>query len=391
MLAFGAAIVWGLAGKAIPALFEDGGRAARLRDPIGYWNALALAGDALLVLCLWLATSRWRRAVRLGAAVLGYAAVVAVLLAVSRAGLLAAVAGVALWLALVDRRLERGLVALAVIVPAFLVAAWAFTRDGARRRRHRPTPTGSPTVAGSRSLSCSAPGAVVLAVRALERYRPREATRQRLGRCSSQRFSSRSSCGVGAVAAAGDPLESSDAVGQNPSRLGDVGLNKRGELWREAWRTFEAEPLAGSGAGTFEVARKRHRDDALDAAEPHNLPLQFLATTGSSGSCSSRCGRGGRGGRRRCAAAPRRAGACAAAALAVVPAVYLLHALVDYDWDFPAVTAPTLFAVGALAACRPGAGKRSRRPLAAAAAVAFVAAALVSLATPWLAERSCAR
>ena len=55
--AFGAAVAWALAGKAIPAIFEDGGRAARLRDPIGYWNALALAADMLLVLALSLAAS----------------------------------------------------------------------------------------------------------------------------------------------------------------------------------------------------------------------------------------------------------------------------------------------------------------------------------------------
>ena len=48
--ALGAAVLWALAGKAIPALFPDGGRVARLRDPIGYWNALALAADMLLVL-----------------------------------------------------------------------------------------------------------------------------------------------------------------------------------------------------------------------------------------------------------------------------------------------------------------------------------------------------
>ncbi|HWH05631.1 MAG TPA: hypothetical protein VNT23_04255, partial [Gaiellaceae bacterium] len=55
------AILWALAGKAIPALFPDGGRAARLREPIGYWNALALAADALLVLGLWLAPPPGRR------------------------------------------------------------------------------------------------------------------------------------------------------------------------------------------------------------------------------------------------------------------------------------------------------------------------------------------
>ena len=32
------------------------------------------------------------------------------------------------------------------------------------------------------------------------------------------------------------------------------------------------------------------------------------------------------------------------------PALWLLHALVDYPWDFVAVTGPALFAVGVLAA-----------------------------------------
>src|SRR6187200_1780984 len=83
--AFGAAVVWALAGKAIPAVFPDGGRAARLRDPIGYWNALALAADVLLVLALSFASAARAVAMRMGCAALAYAAVVAVLLAASRA------------------------------------------------------------------------------------------------------------------------------------------------------------------------------------------------------------------------------------------------------------------------------------------------------------------
>ena len=63
-VALGAGVVWALAGKAIPAVFPDGGRAARLRDPIGYWNALALAADALLVLALSFAASSRAVAVR---------------------------------------------------------------------------------------------------------------------------------------------------------------------------------------------------------------------------------------------------------------------------------------------------------------------------------------
>ena len=90
--------MWALAGKAIPGLFPDGGRTARLRDPIGYWNALALAADMLLVLALQLAATGRSRAAVAGGAILAYAAGVAVLLAASRAGVAAAVLGVALLL-----------------------------------------------------------------------------------------------------------------------------------------------------------------------------------------------------------------------------------------------------------------------------------------------------
>ncbi len=389
VVGFGAAIVWSLAGKAIPSLFDDGGRAARLRDPIGYWNALALAADALLVLCLWLATSRSHaRPLRLAAAALGFGAMLAVLLAVSRAGLLAAVAGVALWLVLDGRRLERGLAALAIVLPAFVVAAWAFTRDPLVDDGQAY----SDRVGDGRwfALACAL-GAVaaVVGVRALDRYRPAEGTRRRLGRLLAGAVLAALVIGVGAVAAAGDPLASNDAVGQDPGRLGDVGLNNRGELWREAGRIFEADPILGSGAGTFEIARKRYRDDALDAAEPHDVPLQFLATIGIVGlglfACLVAAATAVAVAALRRLRGPERE---AAVALAVVPAVYLVHALVDYDWDFPAVTGPTLLAVGALAAAGREPAERSRRPLAALAVAAVTVTALVSLATPWLADRS---
>src|SRR5919201_2809609 len=98
---------WALLGKVAPSLFPDGGRLARLRSPIGYWNALALLADMAVALGLWLAARReHRNAVRIGGVVLLYAAVVSILLAYSRAGVLVAVAVVAVWLALRPERLE---------------------------------------------------------------------------------------------------------------------------------------------------------------------------------------------------------------------------------------------------------------------------------------------
>ena len=129
--------LWALAGKAIPALFPDGGRAARLRDPIGYWNALALVANALLVLGLWLAARRVARArapARRDRAGLRRGRGdpprrVACRRRSARSS--ASRSGSALG----RSRVERALLALAAAVPAVAVAGWAFTRPGARRGR----------------------------------------------------------------------------------------------------------------------------------------------------------------------------------------------------------------------------------------------------------------
>src|SRR5205823_986261 len=98
---------WALLGKVVPSLFPDGGRLARLRSPVGYWNALALLADMAVALGLWLAARReHRHAVRIAGAVLLYAAVVSILLAYSRAGVLVAIAVGAAWLAVRPERLE---------------------------------------------------------------------------------------------------------------------------------------------------------------------------------------------------------------------------------------------------------------------------------------------
>ena len=52
----GATAVWALAGKALPRLYEDYERFARLRSPVGYWSALALVLAFGLPLALWAAT-----------------------------------------------------------------------------------------------------------------------------------------------------------------------------------------------------------------------------------------------------------------------------------------------------------------------------------------------
>ena len=57
-LVIAAALGWALLGVAVPSLFPDGDRIARLREPVGYWNALALLADAGIALGLWVARDR---------------------------------------------------------------------------------------------------------------------------------------------------------------------------------------------------------------------------------------------------------------------------------------------------------------------------------------------
>ena len=103
--------------KGFPALYPDYGRLARLRSPVGFWNALALLGDFALVLGLWRAAQR-----RFDGVLLVFAGVLTVLLAYSRGGVLIAVVAAAAWLAL-DRRRFEALLALVIGGGAALAVA----------------------------------------------------------------------------------------------------------------------------------------------------------------------------------------------------------------------------------------------------------------------------
>src|SRR5206468_2532805 len=104
----GLVLAYALLAKGIPSLYPDYGRLARLRSPVGYWNALALLGDMALVLGLWRAARR-----RVDGALLVFAGVLVVLLAYSRGGVVVGVIAAAAWLALDARRLDS-LTALAI-------------------------------------------------------------------------------------------------------------------------------------------------------------------------------------------------------------------------------------------------------------------------------------
>jgi hypothetical protein len=398
-LVVGVVLIWGLASKTIPALDTTGGRIARLSEPIGYWNAVALLADVALALGLWLGASRGHATwVRVAGGLLCYAATLALLLTVSRTGLVAGVAVVALWLWLVRERVEGGLLLVAACLPATLVAGWALTRhgiadDGASH---------ADRVADGRVLGIVAllgAGLVAALVASGARRSVAEDFRGWIGRgLVAAVVVAAVLAAVGFVIAVGNPVSwtrdqisaSKDCteVANNAERLGSLNVNGRLCWWTEAWKVFRQHDPGGAGADSFEIARKRFRVDARTVTEPHSVPVQQLAEGGIGGLALFLAL--GVATAWACACAVRRLeGGERAAAIALVsaPVAYGLHALVDYNWDFLATTAPTMFALGAIIAAGRPAGERRRRPLLGAGAVLLAAAVLVSFSFPRLAER----
>jgi O-Antigen ligase len=392
-IALGVTLVWALFAKALPALDPEGDRVARLREPVGYWNALALLADIAIVLGLWLATERaHRRSIRVLGALLVYVATLALLLTLSRAGVVAGVAVVVLWLLAAPERLPGGLVLLAAAGPAVLVGLWAFTRPALTEDvASRADREADGAVFGVLAL-VGALAVAVLVTLALRRSLE-EGTRRRVGRglvalAVVLVLGAGAAASVSAADAVSAGRDCSEVV-NDPSRLGSLDPNLRLCWWEEAIDVYTHHGVLGAGAGTFEIARKRFRTDVRNVVQPHSVPLQQLADGGvvGLGLFVLLVLAGGTV----CVCALRRLSGTergAAAALVAAPAAYAAHALVDFNWDFIAVTAPTMVALGVLAAAGRVTSKGPRRSFLALGVLFVAAVVLTSFALPRLADRA---
>jgi hypothetical protein len=400
-----AVLGWALLGKVVPSLFPDGGRLARLRSPIDYWNALALLADMAVALGLWLAARReHRHAVRIGGVVLLYAAVVSILLAYSRAGVLVAIAVGAAWLTLRPEKLES-LVACGLAAGAGgALAAWAVTRPGIAHdaqpyatRVHDGAVFGAVFVVGAAIVAFAA--AALLRADAESPLAPKQRSEYvRIALIGVAVLAAL--LFVGSTIKAGGPrgwlearaheFTSQASVSEKPERVTSFSSNHRWAWWKESWSSFLERPLDGTGAGSFVLVHRPRRSTELDVTtEPHNVPLQFLGETGIVGFLlfvgAAVAGMLGiRATLRRLDDDDRPA----ALALASGVLAYVLWSIVDFDWDFVAVTGPAFFLVGVLlAAGRPVARPSPRRALWAAGSVLVALAAAFSLVSPWFSER----
>ena len=361
----GAVAVWALAAKVFPPLYDYGPPdTTRLRAPVGLWNQLALLGDIALPLALW------RR--RVSGTLLAYVWLVALVLTYSRGGVATAVIVVTAYLALADDRLERGATLLAAALPAAAVSGIAFalpgiTNDGqsSSTRWHDGLVFGAVLLVGA---------AATVALARAPRPRDTPALRRTLIAVGSVALAA--AVVVGALK--GGSFGNSAQVGNSSSRFGSGASNFRTVWWGQAWDAWRGQKLAGTGGGTFRLANLRFRDSYLDkTTEPHSLPLQFLSETGAVGFIlfvatiafllRSSWRRRGHG-----------------LALALVLPAYLLHSLIDIDWDFVAVSAPVFLVAGALAGRLPF---RRVSPFAVVAAAGAALLAVGVLVLPWLGNR----
>jgi hypothetical protein len=149
----------------------------------------------------------------------------------------------------------------------------------------------------------------------------------------------------------------------DPARLVSSNSGNRWVWWKEAVGAWSDKPIGGWGAGSFTVTHKLYRQVELPVEQPHDMPLQFLAETGIVGTllvsgalgflliCALTRIRGMASGRER----------DVAVALFAACVGWLVHGLVDWDWDIPGVTVPPMMFLGVLVAqpWRPGGGLQS--------------------------------
>jgi O-antigen ligase len=359
-----AVALYALAGKVAPGAIAPDEPIARLRAPLQYWNALALVCALAVPVALRVITDTARDPrPRLAALAAAYALLLTMGLTYSRGGFvaLAVAIGIVTWL---GRRRLRGLGAFALAaLAAGPVLAVAFSLNGL---------TDDNATLGARIHDGRIFGAVALimlgVLLAAGNWVLRFERHRRLLR-STETWIWQGLAATGAVAVLvaiafvvaapsrvwHDFADVKQDRQYDPARLVSTNSGNRWVWWKEAAGAFSDKPVGGWGAGSFGTVHLRYREEPLGVKQPHNVELQWLAETGIVGfllalgglaalfvAAATRVRRLDEGTERELAIA-----------LLAAAAGWLVHGVVDWDWDIPAVTLPPLIFLGLLAA-RPG-------------------------------------
>ncbi len=360
-----------LASKISPELLSPNERYARLREPLQYWNAVGLIAASGIPLWLYFGTRRVGRPILdiLSAPALTIL-FVTIMLSYSRGSLIAAIAGVAVWIVIAPVRLRSVATIVVPLVGAAIIVLWAFgqsdlTTDNVdlllrETAGHRFGAVIFATLALVTLLSLTTQ--FLIATKA-----PTGSWRKRAGivllggvllvPVGGALALSQSQRGLtGTVSNAWTQLTDPDAnavqgsaPANTPNRLAQVG-NARSLYWRDAVRVFKARTAVGVGANGYGAARLRYRTDPSDVAHAHGFVVQVMADLGLAGLVLIAALLGAwlaaarrTLGRRAEPWPPERVGSVALFAAVVA---YGVHSSLDWTWSFPAATLPALIAAG---------------------------------------------
>ena len=411
--------LYAIAGKIIPGVeilgidFNHAALASRLRAPLEYWNALGLVMVLAIPIALRISTDTTRRdGVRLAALAAFFVLFICLCMTYSRGGILALFAALVVVTVLGGQRLRGLAVAGTAIVISLPVLGLAFNRPalkGINVPLDERIPDG--IVLGLVTAGCLI--ALLIAgfgMLHLEQRTPwNEERTQLVWRGLAALAAILAIFTFGAILTAPDGpggwadrawekfTETSKDEVSDPSRLVSSNSGNRWVWWEEAAGAWSDKPLHGWGAGSFAVTHKIYREVELGVTQPHNMPLQFLAETGIVGTLLVS---GALGFLLFCAldrlrAMPRGRERDLGAALLAAAAAWLVHGLVDWDWDIPGVTIPALLFLGVLAAA-PWAPRRRQpamrsatgtRGLALALACVCAGLVIVSAGLPMVADQ----
>ncbi len=372
----------------------------RLTYPLTYWNAMGIFAALGLVLALHVTSSDDEPAAARVAAAVAFPPVATVLyFTFSRGGIAAAAIGLVLFVLIAHPRGLAG--ALVAIVPASalallvaydadLLATSRFADAAAQGQRERVLLVGAVCALAAGLLR-------VLALRVVD---PRV---RRLSLPAHRRSAVRWGAAIGAlvllvgVVVATDLPRRIDEERREFSRgailpgspdlrdrLARTGNNGRVANWRVARDGFEAEPVRGSGAGTYRLLWERDRPaPPFKVSDGHSLYFEVAAELGVPGLLLLLVALGTplavamtrlRGDERH-----------AYGAFAAAGGMLLIHAGVDWDWEMPALFLWYFAATGVVLA-RP-AGRPAQSPARLTRLIAGVAC-LVLLITPAMVLRS---
>lgn len=149
-----------------------------------------------------------------------------------------------------------------------------------------------------------------------------------------------------------DFLTTSGPAGEGRDRLSST-RGTRSDLYRVAIDGFEASPLTGDGAGSFEYRWIREREVTEKVRDVHSLYLETLSELGLVGAALLLLFLGALvAAALRSRLKPVALSRSQAAGVTAACAVWLVHSAVDWDWQMPALTgmalvlAATLFPAG---------------------------------------------